>query len=422
MKVFNLPDLGEGLPEAEIVEWLIAEGEAVKLDQPLVSMETAKAVVEVPSPFTGTLQKCFGQAGDIIETGQPLAGFAVAGETVAAEAPAQASTEPAAVEKTRSEPIREDSGTVVGNVEISDTVVREQVGTRIKAVPAVRALARKLKVDIRSVTGSGKDGIITAQDVRSAQGGARTAVSPTAQPATKPAPTPATSSKSPAAKPTAAPAEGYQPVRGTRRSMARIMARAHAEIVPTSLFDDADISTWQAGQDITARLVRALVIACKAEPALNAWYDADNNARLLHSDVDVGLAVDSPEGLFVPALRKAQFLNADGIRSRVKRLRQQVLERSLPAEELTGYTIMLSNFGVFGGKYATPVITPPCVAILAAGRLFQQLVLEDSDSGGIQIGNHRMIPLSLTFDHRTATGGEAARFLGILIEDLAKPE
>jgi pyruvate dehydrogenase E2 component (dihydrolipoamide acetyltransferase) len=205
-----------------------------------------------------------------------------------------------------------------------------------------------------------------------------------------------------------------EPLKGVRRNMARVMAAAHAAVVPTTLCDDADINNWLAGNDITGRLVRAIVRACKAVPALNAWFDGDNLTRTLHPHVDIGIAVDTDDGLFVPALRNADMLDAAGVRAAVNRLRAEVESRSIPPSELTGYTISLSNFGVFAGRYATPVVVPPCVAIIAAGKGRHQMT---PVMGGFE--SHRVIPLSLTFDHRAATGGEAARFLKAMLDDLA---
>jgi len=165
------------------------------------------------------------------------------------------------------------------------------------------------------------------------------------------------------------------------------------------------------------RLIRSLVAACKAVPALNAWFDGDNLTRTLHPHVDIGIAVDTEDGLFVPALRNADVLDASGVRTALNRIRDQVKTRSIPPEELKGYTISLSNFGVFAGRYATPVVVPPCVAIVAAGKLRHEVV---AVMGGVEA--HRVIPLSLTFDHRACTGGEAARFLKAMLEDLALPE
>jgi pyruvate dehydrogenase E2 component (dihydrolipoamide acetyltransferase) len=203
-------------------------------------------------------------------------------------------------------------------------------------------------------------------------------------------------------------------LKGVRRNMARVMADAHAKVVPTTLADDADIHAWLPGNDITGRLIRAIVRACKAVPALNAWFDGENLTRTQHPHVDIGIAVDTDDGLFVPALRNADMLDAAGVRAAVNRLRTSVENRSIPPSELSGYTISLSNFGVFAGRYATPIVVPPCVAIVAAGKgRFQMTPV----MGGFE--SHRVIPLSLTFDHRAATGGEAARFLKAMLDDLS---
>jgi len=205
-----------------------------------------------------------------------------------------------------------------------------------------------------------------------------------------------------------------EPLKGVRRNMARVMADAHSKVVPTTLNDDADIHAWVPGNDVTARLVRAIVVGCQKVPALNAWFDGEALTRTLHAHVDVGIAVDTDDGLFVPALRNADVLDARGIREGVNRLREQVEARSIAASELSGYTISLSNFGMFAGRYATPVVVPPCVAIVGAGRARHQMT---PVMGGVEA--HKVIPLSVTFDHRAATGGEAARFLRAMLDDLA---
>lgn len=205
-------------------------------------------------------------------------------------------------------------------------------------------------------------------------------------------------------------------LKGVRRNMARVMADAHSKVVPTTLSDDADINAWAPGNDITVRLIRAIVAACKTVPALNAWFDGEALTRTLHPHVDIGIAVDTDDGLFVPALRNADMLDARGVREAVNRLRTQVADRSIAASELSGYTISLSNFGMFAGRYATPVVVPPCVAIVAAGKGRHQMTPE---MGGF--ASHKVIPLSLTFDHRACTGGEAARFLKAMLDDLSQP-
>ncbi|HNR91620.1 MAG TPA: dihydrolipoamide acetyltransferase family protein [Dokdonella sp.] len=445
-KSFLLPDLGEGLPDATIVEWAVKVGDTIRLDEPLVSMETAKAVVEVPSPYSGKVVKLFGAAGDVIVTGAPLVEIALdpnLPQRAEAEATghhhAHAPAKPAApAAAATSIEARADSGTVVGAMETGSHVHAEQASDvgGVKAVPAVRALAKKLGIDLGRVAPSGAGGVVTLQDVKqaAASGSARRDVpAPLARAtdAAPPMPPPvvapvrdtrerthlSASGQPMRTQPPGVSATGQpEPLKGVRRNMARVMADAHAKVVPTTLCDDADIHAWQPGNDITVRLIRALVAACKAVPALNAWFDGDNLVRTLHPHVDIGIAVDTDDGLFVPALRNADVLDANGLRQAINRLRQQVLERSIPPEELKGYTISLSNFGVFAGRYATPVVVPPTVAIVAAGKGRHQLT---PVMGGVEA--HRVIPLSLTFDHRAATGGEAARFLKTMLDDLALP-
>ena len=467
-KTFNLPDLGEGLPDATIVEWFVKEGDTIRLDEPLVSMETAKAVVEVPSPVSGKVLKLAGNAGDIVVTGAMLAEFqpdpnlpqrADGQDTGHAHgsghAPAPAKTEvPAAKAVTENE--RDDAGTVVGAMQSSNAVHQEQavaVGG-VRAMPAVRALAKKLGLDLSRIRATGAEGTVTMADVKAAAAGGDAALlpSPTGRGVggegtengdggARAVPSSAlraprieygagsspegrreeqrtvvsASGKPMRTQPPGVSVSGQpEQLKGVRRNMARVMADAHAKVVPTTLNDDADVHAWVPGNDVTVRLIRSIVRACKAVPALNAWFDGEKLSRTLHPQVDIGIAVDTDDGLFVPALRNADILDARGVREGVNRLRAQVEDRSIAASELSGYTISLSNFGMFAGRYATPVVVPPCVAIVAAGRARHQVM---PVMGGFE--SHKIIPLSVTFDHRAATGGEAARFLKAMIDDLA---
>ncbi len=453
-KIFYLPDLGEGLPDAEIVEWMVKVGDVIRLDEPLVSMETAKAVVELPSPVSGKILKLAGEPGDVINTGALLVEFemdmslpqrAEAQDTghqhgAAAHAPVGA-TEVATSETsvatvaTSVAPTSEvvpksaDAGTVVGAMQSSDAIRSEQtlaIGG-VKAVPAVRALAKKLGVDLSRVNATGADGVVTMNDVKNAaangsakpQAAVRTQAAPmaTASLFGNDAPPPAlrVPSTTPAVKKADAPLDVDQPIRGVRRNMIRVMSEAHAQVVPTTLMDDADIHAWAPGEDITVRLIRALVVASQAVPALNSWFNGKEGTLRRHSRVNIGIAVDTDDGLFVPALRNCENMNAQDARQAINRIRELVKTRAIPPEELRDFTIVLSNFGVFAGKYATPVVTPPCVCIVGAGRLFHELV---PVLGGVE--THRIMPISLTFDHRACTGGEAARFLRALLDDLQR--
>jgi pyruvate dehydrogenase E2 component (dihydrolipoamide acetyltransferase) len=428
VKPFHLPDLGEGLPDAEIVEWHVKIGDMVRLDAPLVSMETAKAVVDVPSPFSGKVLALAGQPGDVILTGAVLVEIELDpnlpqradaqdtghhhGAPAAHGAPASppATPEPVPAED------EGDAGTVVGAMESSNAVRSEQAVAidGVKAMPAVRALAKKLKVDLVRVRATGADGVITLADVKAA------AANPSTQ-SVAPAPSvPVVTSERPATPPPAfmpAPAgdDKDEPIRGVRRNMLRSMSAAHAEVVPTTLMDDADLSAWAPGEDITVRTLRALAVAAKTEPAMNAWLNAKEGTLRRHSAVHIGVAIDSADGLFVASLKHCDTRDSKTLRSELNRLRDGVRNRTLPPEDLSGYTLMFSNFGVFAGKYATPVVVPPCVCIVGAGRLYHAVV---PVLGGME--THRMMPISLTFDHRAATGGEAARFLKAMIDDLQR--
>jgi pyruvate dehydrogenase E2 component (dihydrolipoamide acetyltransferase) len=362
MHQVTLPDLGEGLEEAEIVTWYVNEGDHVVTDQPLVSVETDKAVVEIPSPSSGRIAHVFGAKGDIVKVGMPLVEFA--------------------------EGTERDTGTIVGELGGDETASAAAIPSAQPAAqqphvfPAVRALAQKLGVTLELVAGTGPAGFITRADVeRVAKSMSQTG-----------------------------PAE---PLRGMRRAMAQRMTASHAEIAPATVTDEADIDDWPTGEDVTIRLVRAITAACKAEPALNAWYHSSTGERRLIARVDLGIAVDTEGGLIVPVLRNVAERSVSDLRAGLDRLRADAIARSIPPEELRGATITLSNFGMIGGRFANLVIVPPQVAIIGAGRISPWAVAHRG-----QPAVRRVLPLSLTFDHRIVTGGEAARFLVALKSEL----
>jgi 2-oxoisovalerate dehydrogenase E2 component (dihydrolipoyl transacylase) len=397
---FNLPDLGEGLQEAEIVRWHVAVGDEVNVDQPMVAMETAKAVVEVPSPFAGVIVALHGKPGETIATGAALVDFALPGR-----AASQLPDSEMAVTK----------GGVVGHMPQSDAVIQaappgDARGNvrRNRAVPAARELARRLSVDVESLSGSGADGLVTLDDVLAAS-------SKISRP---PAPQRlgvATSSMR-LSTPTSDSGE-IEVLRSLRRAMAQSMTLARDSVMECTVFDDADIEGWKINGDYTVRLLRAIAVGCRAEPGLNAWFDDSTQARRLFHHIQVGIAVDTPDGLLVPVIRDVGARDAATLRTEVNRLKAGARDRTLPAADLRDFSFMLSNFGVLAGRYATPVVVPPSVAILGAGRISRDVVAVDS-----RIEAHRRIPLSLSFDHRCVTGGEAVRFLAAVIRDLQQPE
>jgi pyruvate dehydrogenase E2 component (dihydrolipoamide acetyltransferase) len=373
MSVLNLPDLGEGLQSAEIVSWHVAAGDHVVTGQPLVSVETDKAVVEVPAPRAGTVASLCAAEGDTVDVGAPLVEFSdeAAADSGTVVGHLAAAPEPAAEAPTESALDTAPQGTAAPS---------DAAAPVAHAAPRVRALARKLGVDLASVTATGPGGAILASDVENATGGG-------------------------------------EKLRGVRLAMAERMAAAHRQVVHASVHDLADVDAWPEDTDVMLRLVQAVAAACMVEPALNCWLDSDGMRRRLHDHVDLGIAVDTADGLFVPTLRDVSARDDAGIRDGLERIRRDVLDRSIPIGEMRGQTITLSNFGAIGGRYAELVVVPPQVAIVGAGRVSPAVVPVDG-----QPAIRRILPLSLTFDHRAVTGGEAARFLAAMVEHLEQPE
>jgi len=336
---FLLPDLGEGLKEAEIVAWHVSEGDHVVADQPLVSVETDKAVVEIPSPRSGRIAKLLAELHARLPIGAPLVAFA--------------------------DDSQADTGTVVG------TLLAQPAAGRARIAPALRALATRRGIDLAALTGTGPDGEITRADLDRAH----------------------------------APHGGAEPLGGVRRAMAQRMEQARA-VVPAGVMDEVDVGHWTLDADVTARLVLALVAGCRAEPSLNAAYDGQAMTRRLNPDVHVGIAVDTDDGLIVPVLQGANRMDAAGVTQGLGELASAARARRIPPDALRGATITLSNFGSLGGRFASLVVVPPQVAILGAGRIRASVAVHDG-----KVVMTRVLPLSLTFDHRAVSGGEAARFL-----------
>lgn len=368
MTTFGLPDLGEGLQEAEIVSWHVAVGDRVVADQPLVSVETAKAVVEVPAPWPGRVVALHGDPGDLIAVGAPLADI-------------------------ESEAGFKDAGTVVGTLPAAVAATPLAARTRpaptvapVKASPAVRKRARELGVLIDTLAGSGPDGAVTTSDVEAATGRAPIQ-------------------------------DGFTVLRGVRRAMAESMARSGAEVVPATVTDEAIIDAWSGGSDPTIRLVRAIAAGCRAAPELNAWLDGPRQSRRLHDTIDIGLAMETEDGLFAPVLRNVASRTDADLRAGLEAMKHDVAARTVPLAELRGQTITLSNFGMLGGLHAALAIVPPQVAILGAGRIHSAARVVDGEVRAAHV-----LPLSLTFDHRAVTGAEAIRFLRAVIAELERPQ
>ncbi len=287
--------------------------------------------------------------------------------------------------------VEEEAATVVGDLSVNITAPGEDhfiVGSvhdnhfsqslsSVKATPSVRALAKRLAVDINHIRASSPDGRITSMDVeKAAQLNAQKGAS--------------------------------QALKGVRKSMARVMSSSHEQVVPVTLHDDVDIFRWPKDEDASMRLVHAIAVACKQEPALNVWFDGEQLTRRLLNKVDLGIAVDTKQGLFVPVLRQVQSRSESDLLAGLTALKEAVVKRNIPPAELTGATMILSNYGALNPvcRYGTPIVVPPMVAIIGMGAMFDD------------VNHEKTLPISLTFDHRCVTGGEAARFMGYIVEYL----
>jgi pyruvate dehydrogenase E2 component (dihydrolipoamide acetyltransferase) len=407
MTTFHLPDLGEGLAEAEIVAWHVKEGDSVTTDQPMASVETDKAVVEVPSPFTGKILKLHANAGDIVETGKPLVDFELA---PGATPPKSQDSDGGDSSRTHGSG---DAGTVVGFMPVSDREWVERAAItrtsqdasqlsrrRVRAAPSVRMLAKRLELDLTVVRGTGRHGLISIDDVLNAADFKRHG-RPTYQ------------------MPKLPPhlAGEFETLRGPRRAMAHTMTLSRDEVALCTIFDDADVHSWPSGTDITSRAIRALVAGVRAVPTLNAVFDPNGPSRRIFEHVHLGIAVDIGDKLLVPVIRNADQMNLAELRAAVAAVKQAAVNRTLTPEDLKDYTISLSNFGTLAGRYATPLVVPPTVAILGTGKLRRDVVATDE---GVAV--HRRMPLSLSFDHRCINGGEACRFIAAAIADLERPD
>jgi pyruvate dehydrogenase E2 component (dihydrolipoamide acetyltransferase) len=434
---FRLPDLGEGLTEAEIVSVLVAEGEEIKEDQAVLVVETEKAQVELPSPFGGRVDRIHVEAGQRVKVGAVLLSFADAGGATSpcASAPAAparpAEPKPAARGPASPAP---------------PPAAAPATGLPPAATPATRRLARELGVDLGRVRGTGPGGRISDDDVRAAASGGPAAAIATAPGAATPAP--GAVARAPGApleapRPLAGPVAlpplprfeqwgpvEREPLRGIRRRSAEHLSLAWAVIPHVTQHDLADVTELEtmrrrqqkrgegsADLTLTVFLMKAAAMALRAHPRFNASLDHATGELVLKGYYNIGVAVDTDQGLVVPVVRG---VDGKGIRELAAELAQLVMrtrEGKATLEDLRGGTFTVTNTGALGGTGATPIINYPEVAILGVGRARQTPVVRDG-----QIVPRLVLPLSLAFDHRVIDGMEAARFSTDLVGLLEAPE
>jgi pyruvate dehydrogenase E2 component (dihydrolipoamide acetyltransferase) len=423
---FRLPDLGEGLQDAEVVQVLVREGEEIREDQAVFLVETEKAQVELPSPHGGRVARVHVRAGErvkvgavllTLDAGGPAAG-AAPGPAAAAAGPPPAGPGPG--QAAPAAPPR--AGALAG---------APRGGLPPAATPATRRLARELGVDLAAVAGTGAGGRITDDDVRRAAPGAGPAA---AAPEAPPEP----------GRPLAAAAElpplprfeqwgpvQREPLRGVRRRSAERLGLAWATVPHFTVHYEADVTDLEAlrrrqqalvrergGElTLTVLLVKAAAVALRAHPRVNASLDAQAGELVLKGYRHVGVAVDTPGGLLVPVLRDADAKRVLDLARELPALVQRTREGKATVEDLRGGTFTITNVGAIGPLASTPIINYPEVAILGVGRAGERAVAR-----GGQVTARLVLPLSLAFDHRVIDGMEAARFASDLVGLLESPE
>jgi len=386
---FTLPDLGEGITEAEIRKWLVTVGDTVQEHQPVVEVETDKAVVEVPTPRSGKVLSLARGEGETVRVGETLLSIGAEGEVATAEK-----------EKEKEKP-RPSSVSVVGELPEAE----EDTPTQVLATPAVRALAREKGISLEGILGTGPRGSITREDLLSA------------------------SPKRGAAGDEPGDVERI-PFRGLRRTIARNLLKSHQMTVCVTGMEEVDVTElWDlrvrenAGLDTRGIhltyfpfIIKAVQHALREHPLLNASVDEEGEAIILKKYCNIGFAVDTAEGLIVPVLRDVEKKSIIDLAGELHDLSARARERTITLAEMKGSSFTISNFGQFGGGFATPIINYPDVAILGCGRITDKPWVVKGE-----IAIRKILPLSLTFDHRVTDGGDATRFLSRVASFLEDP-
>jgi pyruvate dehydrogenase E2 component (dihydrolipoamide acetyltransferase) len=396
---FKFPDVGEGIAEGEVVRWAVAEGDEVKVDQALGEIETDKAVVEIPSPFAGTVLKLHFKPKDIVKVGQVLVTIGEKGEAVteAPAAPPQAIGAP-------------------GRPAVAAGGGPPAVAGAILATPAVRKLAGELGLDLAAVPGTGPGGRITEEDARGAKDAA---VAAERKPEVRIK-----------AKFDFYGALEHVPLRGIRRATARRLTESIRKAVHVTHFDEANAAGLVAIRDrmkpeaeekglkltFLPFIVKAVVEALKLHPMLNATVDDEAEEIVVKKYYNIGIAVDVPDGLIVPVVKAADMKTVFEIAADIRSLAEAARKRTLDLADLKGGTFSITNVGAIGGEAATPIINYPETAILATMKIAERVRAVD----GAPVVR-TVLPICLSFDHRVIDGAEAARFSRDLVRLLEDP-
>ncbi|MFD9930310.1 dihydrolipoamide acetyltransferase family protein [[Kitasatospora] papulosa] len=458
---FKLPDLGEGLTEAEIVRWLVEVGDVVAVDQPVVEVETAKAMVEVPCPYGGVVTARYGEEGTELPVGAPLLTVAVGSvEPVAGRDDSGGSTGGGAAEsgtsgnvlvgygtgapvarrrRVRPTPVSAESSVPATGITASapaDAETYMAAGPTVAAAvasapksgvvepqgpvavisPLVRKLARQHGLDLRQIVGTGRDGLILRTDVESAVRAADEESAAVTEPVTQPK---------------AEPSVERIPLRGVRGAVADKLSRSRREIPDATCWVDADATELMAARaamnaaggtaagpkvSVLALLARICTAALARFPELNSTVDADAREIVRLAGIHLGFAAQTERGLVVPVVRDAHTRNAESIGEEIARLTGAARDGKLTPAQLTGGTFTLNNYGVFGVDGSTPIINHPEAAMLGVGRIMPKPWVYEGE-----LAVRQVVQLSLTFDHRVCDGGTAGGFLRYVADCVEQP-
>ena len=408
---FKFPDIGEGLTEGEIVRWLVKEGDEVKEGQPLVEVETDKALAEIPSPKTGVILKILAKEKEIVKVGQVIVVIGEKGEALAAPPPKPKSV--GVVGELEEAP--EEVPAVAAKAEPAKTVL---VSEHALATPAVRVLAKELGVDINKVQGTGPEGRVLEKDLRQLAEGKEKPVEEMKKPV----------------KVKKYDLYGYVeriPLRGVRRSIAKAMVKSKYTAPHVTAMDEADVrELWKIREKekkaaekkgikltILPFIIKSVLAGLSEHPYLNASLDDENEEIILKKYFNIGVATDTPEGLMVPVVKNAKEKSIFQIAEELTKLAQEARDRTIDLADLKGGTFTISNYGALGGIYATPIINYPEVAILGVGKIKDTPVVKNG-----KVVVRKILSLALSFDHRVVDGGEGARFLNTVIAHLEDPD
>ncbi len=436
-KEFLLPDLGEGIAEAQIIKLLVKEGDMIAADQYLMEVETDKAAVEIPSPYAGIAKKIHVKEGQTVNVGEVVVTFDDGKADGAVQAPAAKKggpvVPPAPAQKAAPQPeMREEPKAA------ADDPQRER--TAAAAAPAIRKQAREMGLELDSIEGTGPGGRITREDLERAGAGGRGGSSAGAPAQDRKSATAAAAPQQRTVAAITARIPGTpdqdkwgkiyrEPISQIRKTIATQMSRSAFTAVHVTHSDEADITELDSVRHrlneatnndpkltIMTFVIRATCIALRRFPIFNSSFDMEAGQTVYKDYVNIGVAVDTERGLIVPVVRNVDQLSLRGITAALRGIAERVRTNQFAIDDLRGGTFTITNVGALGGMFSTPIINYPEVAILGMGRSKKVPVLRQG-----QLGESLMLPLNLSFDHRATDGANAARFTGEIMSYLQNP-